>query len=207
MQNRIRWIVAGWLAFGLSSAQAADPAKGKTQFETVCGACHGMNGEGNQTLNAPKLAGQEEWFLKRQLENFQKGIRGTHEKDLYGMQMKPLAATLDGAGVADVAVYLSSLEWSKAAPTLQGDLEKGKALFVTCQACHGANAEGNAALNAPRIAGQEDWYLVRQLKNFAAGIRGAHPEDVFGMQMKPIVATLPDEAAIADVSAYINSIK
>jgi len=207
LQNRIRWILSGCLVFGLSSAQAADPAKGKTQFETVCAACHGMNGEGNQTLNAPKLAGQEEWFLRRQLENFQKGIRGAHEKDLFGMQMKPLAATLDAAAVADVAAFLHSLKWANAAPTVKGDLEKGKALFATCQACHGASAEGNATLNAPRIGGQEDWYLVRQLKNFAAGIRGAHPEDLYGMQMKPIVATLPDDAAITDVAAYINSIK
>jgi cytochrome c oxidase subunit 2 len=189
------------------AAQAADVAKGKTQFETVCGACHGMNGEGNATLNAPKLAGQEEWFLKRQLENFQQGIRGAHENDVFGMQMKPLAATLDAAAVADVAAYLTSLEWSSAAATLGGDLGKGKALFVTCQACHGASAEGNATLNAPRIGGQEDWYLVRQLKNFAAGIRGSHPQDVYGMQMKPIVATLPDDAAIHDVSVYINSIQ
>ena len=47
-----------------------------------------------------------------------------------------------------------------------GDPAKGKALYATCASCHGANGEGNQALNAPAIAGQQEWYLTRQLKNY-----------------------------------------
>ena len=39
-----------------------------------------------------------------------------------------------------------------------GDPAKGKALYATCASCHGANGEGNQALNAPAIAGQKEWY-------------------------------------------------
>ena len=35
-------------------------------------------------------------------------------------------------------------------------------------------AEGKWALNAPRIAGMSDWYLLTQFKNFKEGKRGAH---------------------------------
>jgi cytochrome c oxidase subunit 2 len=87
-----------------------------------------------------------------------------------------------------------------------GDPVKGKALFATCGACHGANAEGMEALNAPRLAGQEDWYLIRQLENFKTGIRGATPKDTYGMQMAPMAQTLPTQQAIEDVVAYIETL-
>jgi cytochrome c oxidase subunit 2 len=71
-----------------------------------------------------------------------------------------------------------------------GDAEKGEQLFALCAACHGENAEGIAALNAPANAGQDPWYMTRQLKNFRAGIRGAHPDDTFGAQMRPMAMVL-----------------
>jgi cytochrome c oxidase subunit 2 len=88
-----------------------------------------------------------------------------------------------------------------------GDAAKGKSFYVTCQACHGANAEGNKALNAPALTGLEDWYIERQLKNFKAGIRGADPKDTYGIQMRPMAMILPDDQAIADVAAYLVSLK
>ncbi|MEI7949612.1 MAG: c-type cytochrome [Gammaproteobacteria bacterium] len=88
-----------------------------------------------------------------------------------------------------------------------GDAAKGKVLFATCGACHGANGEGQEALNAPRLQGQQDWYVIRQLQNFKAGIRGANPKDTFGMQMAPMSQTLPNDQAMADVAAYIKTLK
>ena len=88
----------------------------------------------------------------------------------------------------------------------KGDPEKGKVLFATCAACHGANGEGMEALNAPRLAGQEEWYVIRQLTNFKNGIRGTNPKDVYGMQMAPMSQTLPNEQAMEDVAAYIKSL-
>lgn len=84
-----------------------------------------------------------------------------------------------------------------------GDPERGKTLYGTCGACHGANAEGMQALNAPALYGLEEWYIVRQLKNFKNGIRGTDPRDVYGMQMAPMAQILPDEQAMEDVAAYI----
>jgi cytochrome c oxidase subunit 2 len=87
-----------------------------------------------------------------------------------------------------------------------GNVAAGQALFATCAACHGARAEGNIALNAPKLSGQPAWYLERELKLFKQGARGSHPNDVYGKMMAPMAATLADDTAIANVVAYIASL-
>ena len=87
-----------------------------------------------------------------------------------------------------------------------GDTTAGAALYQTCSACHGANGEGNQALNSPKLSGQETWYLKRQLHYFKTGVRGTAENDVFGKQMAPMAAILANEKAINDVVAYITSL-
>ena len=60
-------------------------------------------------------------------------------------------------------------------------------------------------MNAPRLAGMSDWYLVTQLENFKQGIRGAHPKDMYGPQMASMAAILSADQAINDVVGYINT--
>jgi cytochrome c oxidase subunit 2 len=86
------------------------------------------------------------------------------------------------------------------------DDDSGKTLYAPCAACHGADGEGNMALNAPGIAGQSESYLRRQLWEFKNGQRGNHEGDIAGAQMRPMAAMLADRQAIADVSAYIASL-
>ncbi len=188
-------------------AQAGgDVVAGKAQYG-VCAACHGLNGEGNKMLNAPRLADQEDWYLIRQLVNYKKGIRGTHQGDVFGAQMAPMAMTLaDDAAIANVAAYITTLKPPPSEATITGDVAKGKALYVTCAACHGQKGEGNKALNAPRLLDQQDWYMVRQMQNFRSGARGAHPDDTYGAQMAPMAKILADEQAIVDVISYIISL-
>jgi cytochrome c oxidase subunit 2 len=82
----------------------------------------------------------------------------------------------------------------------------GKALYVTCLACHGAKGEGNRQLGAPNIAGKEAWYLERQLNGFADGSRGASDGDGYGAQMRVAIANLPTPADRKAVAAYIASL-
>jgi cytochrome c oxidase subunit II len=97
--------------------------------------------------------------------------------------------------------------WAQARGVAAGDKAAGQALFATCSACHGANAEGNRELNAPKLAGQAGWYLERQLRNFQHEVRaGEKSGDTFGQQMVPMARTLTDEAAIRNVVAYIGSL-
>lgn len=95
---------------------------------------------------------------------------------------------------------------SSAGAMAAGDAERGKTLYATCGACHGANGEGLEALNAPRLAGQEEWYVVRQLENFKNGVRGNNPKDTYGMQMAPMAQTLVDAQSMQDVAAYIRTL-
>ena len=87
-----------------------------------------------------------------------------------------------------------------------GDAVAGAPLYTVCAACHGAQAEGNPALNAPKLSGQGGWYLKRQLQQFKNGARGAHEKDVFGKMMAPMAATLTDDAAMNNVVAYIRTL-
>jgi len=192
----------------LNAYAAGDVTKGKAAY-AVCATCHGSDGMGNKALNSPKIAGQEPWYLERQLKNFKKGIRGSNAKDPYGMQMRPMALTLaNDQAILDMAAYVSSMSESKSLEsTVKGDVTAGKASYMICQTCHGPNGGGNRALNSPKLTGLQDWYIVRQLKNFKAGIRGTKSGDLFGMQMRPMAMTLANEEVINNVAAYIATFK
>jgi cytochrome c oxidase subunit 2 len=206
------FVVGITLALGIMTAEnasaAGDPAKGRAAY-AVCAACHGANGMGNKALNAPRIAGQEPWYLERQLKNYKGGIRGADPKDTYGMQMRPMALTLPtDQAISNMVAYLSSMPRSApAASSVKGDVAAGKTAYMICQACHGPTGGGNKALNAPRLTGLQDWYIVRQLKNFKSGARGTKAGDTYGMQMRPMALTLTSDAAINNVAAYIATLK
>lgn len=82
----------------------------------------------------------------------------------------------------------------------------GKSLFTVCVACHGAHGEGMAATGAPNIAGAEAWYVERQLKNFASGIRGGQPGDTYGATMKAGSAGLASDGDRRTVAAYVAAL-
>ena len=172
----------------------------------VCAACHGAQAEGNPAMNAPKLSGQADWYLRRQLHLFKSGARGTHEKDVFGKTMAPMAATLaDDAAIDNVVAYIKTLPDTPAPPTLKYDTAHGRDLYLTCGACHGPAGQGIQATNAPRLKGMSDWYMVTQLNNFRQGIRGAHAQDMYGPQMAAMAASLVDDRAVNDLVAYIKT--
>jgi len=89
--------------------------------------------------------------------------------------------------------------------TISGDLKQGARLYSVCSNCHGADGQG-IRMNAPRLAGMSDWYLLRELKDFKSGVRGSHPADLHGKQMAFMARMLQDEQAMQNVLAYINSL-
>ena len=187
-------------------AQTADADAGRASF-AVCVACHAAQGEGNPVLNAPKLAGQEDWYLMRQLKYYKQGVRGAHEDDTYGRQMAPMAGTLiDDAAIRNVAAYIQTLPDERAETTVTGDVKKGKRLYRSCVVCHGKQGEGIWSLNAPRLAGMSDWYLVSQIKHFKEGIRGAHRQDRYGLQMRLMAEIARNDKEVDDLVAYINTL-
>lgn len=183
---------------------AALTAKGKEIFTTVCVTCHGANAEGNKTLNAPALAGQEEWYLARQMRHFKSGVRGADPNYLPGTQMAAIAKTFNDADLPALAAYISLLPPATHPSTITGNAQAGKDQYQTvCTACHGNMAQGNKPLNAPRLTGLQDWYLAAQLTQFVDGARGTHAQDTFGLQMRPMAATLVGEEARNNVASYL----
>jgi cytochrome c oxidase subunit 2 len=92
------------------STLKADAAAGRTLYST-CIACHGARAEGNEALAAPALAGLDDWYIVRQLENFRTGSRGKHASDIPGQQMRGAASMLpDETAVRNVAAYIATIK-------------------------------------------------------------------------------------------------
>lgn len=192
----------------LAWGPASFAASRSEQVFGLCIQCHGPQGHGNKELGAPAIAGLPEWYVSKQLETFSSGGRGKHPDDDAGNRMRPMARTLSAGDIKLVAAYVASLKPVTPAKTLEGDVERGKTFYATCTACHGPTADGTQALHAPPLKISNDWYLVRQLKNFKDKIRaGDAAKDPIGVTMAPMAATLPDEQAMKDVIAYIHSLK
>jgi len=182
------------------------PARGAQLFDT-CVPCHGVTGGGNASLGAPSIAGMQEWYAEAQIKKFQDGRRGSHPDDAGGLRMRPMARTLmlDG-DISSVLQHLAAMPNQKGPATVTGDAAAGKAKYMVCTACHGADGAGNEAMKAPSLIDKDDWYLVSQIAKFKDGVRGRAPGDVTGAQMAPMAATLTDEQAINDVVAYIQTL-
>jgi cytochrome c553 len=164
--------IALLLAVGCSTAPApGTPEHGAQTFDDLCAPCHGGGGEGNAEIGAPSIAGLPTWYVEAQLHKFREGVRGTHFDDIAGMRMRPMSKALTtDAELAAVSAHVGSLPAHRPAATLMGDAAAGKALYVTCTACHQADGKGNQVLSAPSLLVQPDWYLVHQLDNFKKGL-------------------------------------
>lgn len=199
------WL-AGFPTFAdTQQREEADIAQGEAAYRN-CVSCHRSDGRGNRDLNAPKLAGLEPWYVERQLALFKSGARGAHEDDTYGRQMVPFAQMLDAEGKRNVAAYIATLPDEMPSETFDGNVGRGERLYRTCANCHGREGQGNWATHAPRLAGFDDWYLVRQLEHFRDGVRGRHPDDPYGNQMIDMAQYLVNDRAVRDVVAYINTL-
>jgi cytochrome c oxidase subunit 2 len=121
--------------------------------------------------------------------------------------MIPFATMLaDDTAIRNVVAYIKSLPEVRPAASVVGDPERGKKLYQNCSSCHGASGKGVWATNAPRLSNMSDWYMARQIRNFRDGIRGGHPQDFHGAQMKSMAKVLADDTAVADVLDYVRTL-
>ncbi len=185
---------------GLAQA-AGDAAAGQTKA-AVCGACHGPDGN-SPAPTFPKLAGQGERYLLKQLKDIKGGAR----------QVVPMTGLLDNLSeqdLADIAAYFSSQKGSvgQADPNL---VARGEALFrggkvqdgmPACTGCHSPNGEGNAQAGFPKLGGQHAQYVATQLTNFREGVR---TNDGDTMIMRSVAAKLSNKD-IEAVSSYIQGL-
>lgn len=94
----------------IASTAIGEIDNGKMIYEGSCSSCHGRTAEGNPLVNAPRLASLDAVYLARQLNSFQSGLRGSHEEDVYGGQMKFMAKSIHSQqDLSDVVAYIRSL--------------------------------------------------------------------------------------------------
>ena len=195
----------------------------------VCGFCHGVNGQGNRRRDGPAIAGMPAWYLEKQLRHYIDGIRGTHPEDIPGRIMYFSTGMLrNDFTLSSVAEYIEGLEpgipltadgrrvrsyawdstFARIEPGITANLESGQQTYQSvCLACHGSDGVGNEALGTANLVYFSERYLARQLKYFRDGVRGADPRDIRGGQMAAISKLLTTDQVIADVSAYITSLR
>ena len=86
-----------------------DISKGERTYQSMCGSCHGPGAKGNKKMNAPRLNGLEDWYIKTQITKFKNSVRGAHPADKFGSQMVSMMALLaDEKAVDDVIAYIRS---------------------------------------------------------------------------------------------------
>ncbi|MBC3956374.1 c-type cytochrome [Pseudomonas triticifolii] len=169
------FLVSLLLALGLcASSQAADPAGNATagQAKTaVCGACHGPDGN-SLVPGFPKLAGQGERYLLKQLREIKDGKRVV-------VEMTGLLNNLNDQDLADISAFYAGQQGSigAASPDL---VAKGEALFrggrldqglPACTGCHSPDGTGNIQAGFPHLGGQHADYIKKQLMAFREGDR------------------------------------
>ncbi len=186
----------------------ADPAKGEALFANgdatrnvvACVACHGAAGNSAIVQN-PKLAGQHEAYIYKQLTNF-KG------PDRNNAVMTNIAKALTDDDMKNIAAYLDAQSIKPGAAKNKSTVELGKKIYrggiveknvPACAACHGPNGAGMPD-QFPRLGGQHQEYTLAQLTSFRAGTRKN------SIQMTTIAKRLSDDEMQA-VSDYVAGLK
>ena len=103
---------------------------------------------------------------------------------------------LGGSTLLVLAIAALLLAWPRDAVAV-GNAQAGAAKAAVCAACHGQNGiSGNPLW--PNLAGQQQAYLVNQIKAFRDGERS-------DVSMQPFVANLTDQD-IEDLAAHYASL-
>jgi len=195
-----------------------DVEKGATLAGT-CAACHGLDGNPADP-QYPRLAGQSERYIARQLALFRSGERSTGMAAI----MMPFAQMLSaqdsrdvgayfstqasGAGVADDTLVASGPNEGKRffevgqQLYLGGDAERG---IPACLACHGPDGAGNPGPPYPRVAGQFSPYSQRRLEEYRAADPASLADNPNFQIMASIASELTDEE-ISSLSSYLQGL-
>ncbi|MGA8136116.1 MULTISPECIES: c-type cytochrome [Pseudomonas] len=196
-------IVSLLLTLGITGlAQAAGDAKAGQAKAAVCGACHGPDGN-SMAPNFPKLAGQGERYLTKQMQDIKSGKRTV-------LEMTGLLTNLSDQDLSDIAAYFSSQQGSVGAADPKV-VARGEELFrggkldqgmPSCIGCHSPNGAGNAAAGFPHLGGQHAQYIAKQLTDFREGNRS---NDGDTMIMRSIAAKMSNKD-IEAVSNYVQGL-
>lgn len=179
---------------------ATEKSSVETTVQTVCAACHGVDGNSAISLN-PKLAAQSPEYLLNQLRNFKEGKRANAVMlgvvaNLTDDELKSLAAHYAGQKIA-LAKAKSNGVGSLGEKIYRGGIAATG--VPACSSCHGANGAG-IPKQFPRLSAQHAEYTLAQMRAFRTGERANAP------MMMTIAAKMTD-AEMQAVSDYIQGLR
>jgi len=206
MNKTVLVMFASLMFAGAAMAVEGNPAAGKAKA-AACAACHGADGN-SAAPTFPKLAGQGERYLVKQISDIKSGARS----------VPMMAGQLDNLSEQDIA-NIAAFYASKTASTGQADpalAEKGAAIYrggiadrniPACSACHSPTGSGMAAAGFPALSGQHADYTATQLKAFRAAADGreGRSNDGDAMVMRTIAFKLSD-SEIEAVASFIQGL-
>lgn len=205
-------LIVSLLMLGLAGfSQAAGNAEAGQALTAVCSACHGADGN-SAVATFPKLAGQGEAYLVKQLQDIKSGSRVV-------VEMTGMLTAMNDQQLEDIAAYYSSqsLQIGQANPDLVG---LGEALYKAgnaetgvpaCTGCHSPNGKGNSVGGFPALGGQHADYTAAQLVKFQKGYRAEAPaadarmNDGDAQMMRAIAFRLKD-FEIEALASYIQGL-
>lgn len=198
-----------WTAQAVAQQGAAKPdvAKGESIAKQVCAACHAPDGNSATAAN-PKLAGQFQEYLHKQLANFKSQGGKKAERD--NAIMAGMVANLSEDDMRNVAAYYAGQKLRPAVASSKELAAHGQKLWrggnaangvPACAGCHGPDGAGIPS-QFPRLSGQFPEYVEAQLKLFRAGGRA---NDTNGM-MRGVAAKMTDQEikAVAEYAAGLR---
>ena len=205
-------LVSLLLTLGITGmAHAAGDAEAGQEKIVVCGACHGADGN-SPAPNFPKLAGQGQNYLFKQLQDIKAGSSPTAEPGV-GRKVVEMTGMLDpfsDQDLQDIAAYFASQKMTigMADPELVAEGERlfrgGKVELgmPACSGCHQPNGIGLDLAVFPRLGGQHAAYTAKQLTDFREGDR---TNDGDSMIMRTIASKLSNKD-IEALSSYIQGL-
>jgi len=159
------------LGFTMASSLAfagGDAAAGQAKT-AMCAGCHGADGN-SPAASFPKLAGQGEKYLIKQLGDIKAGTRKV-------LEMTGMLNAFSDQDLADIAAFYASKPIQMAGAK-EENLERGESLYrggnmetgvPACTGCHSPSGQGNAPAGYPALGGQFSEYTAKQLRAFRTG--------------------------------------
>lgn len=198
------------MMFGAGMANAATAehsllgdAKAGEAKAAVCGACHGADGNSADAMY-PKIAGQNEAYIARQLAMFKSGAR---ENAI----MAPFVADLSDQDMHDLGAFYAT-KLPTPGQTDDAFVERGTQLYragdaklgiPACMACHGPDGRGMAGSAYPQLAGQWADYIQAKLTEMRGGAHWGNDDHA---KVMPDIATQLSDADIATLASYVQGL-